>query len=265
LTFFRTAIYYFIKDFKGKVMALLKKNTEIDFSKLPQHVAIIVDGNGRWAERRGLPRSAGHREGAKAVRRIIEHAYNLGIRYLTFFAFSSENWSRPKEEVDELMKLYLDYLKSAENETNDKNIRVKIIGSRIGLSPELINQIDKVEKHTADKDKMTLLIALNYGGRQDILQAVKKIVDDVQKGILNKDDITEEEFRKRLYTEDIPDPDLMIRTSGEMRISNFLIWQCSYTEFYFTDVLWPDFREKHFNEAILEYQKRQRRFGGLGK
>lgn len=246
-------------------MALFQKRKTIDFEKLPRHVAIILDGNGRWAEKRGLPRSAGHREGAKAVKRIIEYAYDLGIRYLTFFAFSSENWSRPKEEVDELMKLYLEYLKNAENESNDKNVRVKIIGSRQGLSRELVEQIEKVEKNTADKDRMMLLIALNYGGRQDILQAVKKIVDDVQNGLLDKDSITEKDIQKRLYTEDIPDPDLMIRTSGEMRISNFLIWQCSYTEFYFTDVLWPDFREKHFRDALLEYQRRNRRFGSLGK
>lgn len=246
-------------------MAFLKRNKSIDFEKIPKHIAIIVDGNGRWAEKRGLPRSAGHHEGAKAVKRTIELAYDLGVRYLTFFAFSSENWSRPKEEVDELMKLYLEYLKSAENETNDKNVRVRIIGSREGLSQEIVDQIDKIEKNTVHKDKMTLIIALNYGGRQDILQAVKKIVEDVQKGVLEKDDITEKELQNRLYTEDIPDPDLMIRTSGEMRISNFLIWQCSYTEFYFPEVLWPDFKRKHFNDAILEYQRRNRRFGGLNK
>jgi len=246
-------------------MAFRNKYKSLDLAKIPRHVAIIVDGNGRWAEKRGLPRSAGHREGAKTVKRIIELAYDLGIRYLTFFAFSSENWSRPKEEVDELMKLYLDYLKSAENETNDKNVRVKIIGSRDGLSRELIDQIDKVEKNTQNKDKMTLVIALNYGGRQDILQAVKKIVDDVQEGVLDKDSITEKDIQNRLYTEDIPDPDLMIRTSGEMRISNFLIWQCSYTEFYFSEVLWPDFREKHFKDALIDYQRRNRRFGSLGK
>jgi len=246
-------------------MAFRNKYKSLDLAKIPRHVAIIVDGNGRWAEKRGLPRSAGHREGAKTVKRIIELAYDLGIRYLTFFAFSSENWSRPKEEVDELMKLYLDYLKSAENETNDKNVRVKIIGSRDGLSRELIDHIDKVEKNTQNKDKMTLVIALNYGGRQDILQAVKKIVDDVQEGVLDKDSITEKDIQNRLYTEDIPDPDLMIRTSGEMRISNFLIWQCSYTEFYFSEVLWPDFREKHFKDALIDYQRRNRRFGSLGK
>lgn len=246
-------------------MGIIKRNKTTDLIKLPQHVAIIVDGNGRWAEKRGLPRSAGHREGAKAVKRIIECAYDIGIRYLTFFAFSSENWSRPKEEVDELMKLYLDYLKSAENETSDKNVRVKIIGNRRGLSRELIEQIDKVEKKTENNDRMTLLIALNYGGRQDIVQAVKKIVDDVGNGVLDKDSITENDIQNRLYTAGIPDPDLMIRTSGEMRISNFLIWQCSYTEFYFTDVLWPDFREKHFKEALLDYQRRDRRFGSIGR
>ncbi|NLM10499.1 MAG: isoprenyl transferase [Clostridiaceae bacterium] len=246
-------------------MALFKRHKTIDLIKIPEHVAIIVDGNGRWAEKRGLPRSAGHREGAKTVKKTIELAYDLGIRYLTFFAFSSENWSRPKEEVDELMKLYLDYLKSAENENSDRNVRVKIIGSRQGLTRELIDQIDKIEKNTINNDKMTLIIALNYGGRQDILQAVKKIVDDVEAGVLDKDSITEDEVRKRLYTEDIPDPDLLIRTSGEMRISNFLIWQCSYTEFYFSEVLWPDFKGKHFEEAILEYQRRNRRFGSLGK
>lgn len=246
-------------------MAIFKKNITIDSAKLPKHVAIILDGNGRWAEKRGLPRSAGHREGAKTVKKTVETAYDLGIRYLTFFAFSSENWSRPKEEVDELMRLYMEYLKSAENDTSGKDIRVRIIGSRNGLSQEMIDQIDKIEKNTINKNKMDLIIALNYGGRQDIVQAVKKIVDDVEKGVLDKESITETEIQKRLYTEDIPDPDLLIRTSGEMRISNFLIWQCSYTEFYFPEVLWPDFKEKHFMDAILEYQRRNRRFGGLGK
>lgn len=163
------------------------------------------------------------------------------------------------------MDLYLKYLKSAEEETNDKNIRIRIIGSRQGLSKEMIDQIDKIEKNTIDKDQMNIIIALNYGGRQDILQATQKIADDIQKGILSKDNITEEDIQKRLYTEDVPDPDLLIRTSGEMRISNFLIWQCSYSEFYFPKVLWPDFREKHFKEAIAEYQRRNRRFGGLNR
>ena len=234
-------------------------------NNIPKHIAIILDGNGRWAENRGLPRSVGHQEGANAVKRTIELAYDMGVKYITFFAFSSENWSRPKTEVDGLMDLYLKYLKSAEEETNDKNIRIRIIGSRQGLSKEMIDQIDKIEKNTIDKDQMNIIIALNYGGRQDILQATQKIADDIQKGILSKDNITEEDIQKRLYTEDVPDPDLLIRTSGEMRISNFLIWQCSYSEFYFPKVLWPDFREKHFKEAIAEYQRRNRRFGGLNR
>lgn len=244
-------------------MAFFKKSISIDKNNIPAHIAIIMDGNGRWAKKRGLSRSIGHREGAKVVKRIIEEAYDIGIRYLTFFAFSSENWSRPKEEVDQLMKLYLDYLKSAENETSDRNVRVRIIGSRDGLSREIVDQIHKIETSTLTRDRMDLVIALNYGGRQDILQAVKKIVDDVQNGILDKDNITLADLESRLYTSDIPDPDLLIRTSGEMRISNFLLWQCSYTEFYFSPVLWPDFREKHFRQAIVEYQRRSRRFGGL--
>ncbi len=246
-------------------MALFKKKIDIDMNNIPKHIAIILDGNGRWAEIRGLPRSVGHQEGANAVKRTIELAYDMGVKYITFFAFSSENWSRPKTEVDGLMDLYLKYLKSAEEETNDKNVRIRIIGSRQGLSKEMIDQIDKIEKNTIDKDQMNIIIALNYGGRQDILQATQKIADDIQKGILSKDNITEEDIQKRLYTEDVPDPDLLIRTSGEMRISNFLIWQCSYSEFYFPKVLWPDFREKHFKEAIAEYQRRNRRFGGLNR
>ncbi|NLK69357.1 MAG: isoprenyl transferase [Clostridiaceae bacterium] len=246
-------------------MALFKKKIDIDMNNIPKHIAIILDGNGRWAENRGLPRSVGHQEGANAVKRTIELAYDMGVKYITFFAFSSENWSRPKTEVDGLMDLYLKYLKSAEEETNDKNVRIRIIGSRQGLSKEMIDQIDKIEKNTIDKDQMNIIIALNYGGRQDILQATQKIADDIQKGILSKDNITEEDIQKRLYTEDVPDPDLLIRTSGEMRISNFLIWQCSYSEFYFPKVLWPDFREKHFKEAIAEYQRRNRRFGGLNR
>lgn len=241
----------------------MAQNVTIDKNNIPQHIAIIMDGNGRWAKKRGLSRSMGHREGARVVKKIIEEAYDIGVRYLTFFAFSAENWSRPKEEVDELMKLYLEYLKSAENETSDKNVRVRIIGSREGLSKEIIDQIHKIEQNTRQRNRMTLNIALNYGGRQDILQAAQRIVEDVQNGKLLKDEITLEELQKRLYTEDMPDPDLLIRTSGEMRISNFLIWQCSYSEFYFSPVLWPDFREKHLHEAIAEYQRRNRRFGGL--
>ncbi len=244
-------------------MAVSKKKRTLDLNKIPVHIAIIMDGNGRWAEKRRLSRSVGHREGAKAVREIVEEAYDIGVKYLTVFAFSSENWSRPKEEVEELMRLYLEYLKNAENETSDKDVRVRIIGSREGLSDEIIQQIQKVEQKTVDKERMNLIIALNYGGRQDIIQAVKKMVDDIEKGVIEKRMITEDELQKRLLTEEIPEPDLLIRTSGEMRLSNFLIWQCAYTEFYYSPILWPDFKKKHFHDAILDYQNRSRRFGGV--
>lgn len=247
-------------------MSFLKKNVvnnSINSESLPAHVAIIMDGNGRWAKKRGLSRNAGHQEGARNIKKIVECAYDIGIKYITMFAFSSENWSRPKDEVDELMKLCLDYLKNAENETSDKDIRVRVIGDKEGLSKEIIEQIKKIEERTRNKKRMTMVIALNYGGRQDILQAAKKIAEDVVIGNLKQNEITERELDKRLYTDGIPDPDLLIRTSGEMRISNFLIWQCTYTEFYFPTVLWPDFTEKHFKEAIIDYQKRSRRFGGL--
>lgn len=243
-------------------MSLFKKNI-INNENLPEHIAFIMDGNGRWAKKRGLSRNAGHQEGARTTKKVVESAYNIGIKYITLFAFSSENWSRPKEEVDELMKLMLDYLKNAEKETSDKDIRVRIIGDREGLSQEIREHIQKIEKRTENKKKMTMVIALNYGGRQDILQAASRIADDAAKGILKPSEITMEEMSKRLYTYDIPDPDLLIRTSGELRISNFLIWQCSYSEFYFSNVLWPDFKEKHLLEAIADYQRRSRRFGGL--
>lgn len=243
-------------------MPFFKKHI-VDSENLPTHIAIIMDGNGRWAKKRSLSRNAGHQEGARTVRKIVESAYNVGIKYITLFAFSSENWSRPKDEVDELMKLCLDYLKNAENETSNKDIRVRVIGSKEGLSQEIKDQIQRIEKRTENKKKMTMVIALNYGGRHDILQAASKIAVDFAKGKLKQNEITEEELEKRLYTDGIPEPDLLIRTSGEMRISNFLIWQCAYTEFYFPEVLWPDFKQSHFMEAIIDYQNRSRRFGGL--
>jgi len=247
-------------------MSYIKKNivkNSVNSENLPTHIAIIMDGNGRWAKKRGLSRNTGHQEGARTVRKIVECAYDIGIKYITLFAFSSENWSRPREEVDELMKLCLDYLKNAESETSDKDICVRVIGNKEGLSQEITEQIQKIEKRTKNKKKMTMVIALNYGGRQDILQAASRIAEDVANGKLKQSEITERELDKRLYTDGIPDPDLLIRTSGEMRISNFLIWQCTYTEFYFPTVLWPDFTEKYFKEAIINYQNRSRRFGGL--
>ncbi len=236
-------------------------NIDIDIGNIPNHIAIIMDGNGRWAKKRGLSRSMGHKEGSKNLRRIVEACHNLGVRYLTVYAFSTENWSRPKPEVDELMGLILDYLRNAEKELKGKDIRIRVIGEKLPLSKEILNEIDRVENATKDKKTLDFIIALNYGGRQEIVGAVSRLLNDAKEGKLSE--VNENEINKRLYTNGIPDPDLLIRTSGEMRISNFLIWQLSYSEFYFSDALWPEFSEKHLKQAILTYQSRQRRFGGI--
>lgn len=240
---------------------LLKNKKEIDMTNIPKHIAIIMDGNGRWAKKRGLSRSMGHKEGSRTLKKIVEACYNLGVRYLTVYAFSTENWSRPKEEVDDLMKLLLEYMKNAERELKGKNVRIRVIGEKKNLPEEIIKEIDKVQKNTEHIEGLDFIIALNYGGRQELVEAVSHIVDDVRSGLISE--INEDIISQRLYTCGIPDPDLLIRTSGEMRISNFLIWQCCYTEFYFCDVLWPDFSENDLKEAIISYQGRQRRFGGV--
>lgn len=240
---------------------LFSKNKKIDLTNIPRHIAIIMDGNGRWAKKRGLSRSFGHREGSKTLRKIVEACYELGVKYLTVYAFSTENWSRPKEEVDELMKLLLEYLRNAENELKGKNVRIRVIGDRNRLPEEIRAEIDRVEKNTLHISGLDFIIALNYGGRQEITSAVSRLIEDVKAGKVTE--ISEEAIAERLYTSGIPDPDLLIRTSGEIRLSNFLIWQSSYSELYFCDVLWPDFTRQHLIEAIMSYQGRQRRFGGI--
>lgn len=240
---------------------IFNKKIEIDKDNIPAHIAIIMDGNGRWAKKRGLSRSIGHREGSRTLKRIVEACYQLGVRYLTVYAFSTENWSRPKEEVDELMKLLLEYLRNAERELKGKNVRIRVIGEKRRLPQEIIQEIDRVENNTKNIKGLDFIIALNYGGRQEIIEAVSRLVEDFKEGSISE--INEDIIAQRLYTNGIPDPDLLIRTSGEIRISNFLIWQLSYSELYFCDVLWPDFSEKHLKEAILSYQNRQRRFGGI--
>jgi len=231
-------------------------------NKIPVHVGIIMDGNGRWASRRGLPRSAGHRAGADNMREIVRAANEIGIKYLTVYAFSTENWSRPKDEVDNIMDLLLEFLKNADKEIGNNKIRIKIIGERNCLSEEIVREIDRITEKTKLNDGITLIIALNYGGRREIANAAKQLALKVKEGKLDPDDINEELVSKHLYTADIPDPDLIIRPSGEKRISNFLLWQSSYAEFWFSDVLWPDFSKKDLMEAIEVYQKRDRRFGG---
>lgn len=237
---------------------------ETAVQKTPRHVAIIMDGNGRWAKSRGLPRTAGHQKGIEAVKRAVTAAAELGVEYLTLFGFSSENWSRPKDEISELMRLLRFYLRSETAEFHKNNIKLRVIGSRRELDADIVELIENAERLTADNTKMTLVIALNYGGRQDILQAAKELADHVYK---HNHQLSREEidaiFPQFLYTAGIPDPDLMIRTSGEQRISNFLIWSCAYTEFVFTETLWPDFEKFDLEKSIHEFQNRDRRYGGL--
>lgn len=234
---------------------------EIDPENLPLHVGIIMDGNGRWAKRRGLPRSAGHRAGAQNLRTITEFAEQMGIRYITAYAFSTENWKRPKEEVDALMELLLEYLRDID-QLAGKNTVIKVIGDRGALSNEINAEIENVEAYTKDNTGMTLYLAINYGGRQEVVQAVQSLYDGVRRGEIHREDITEAAISSRLFTQ-IPDVDLIIRPSGELRISNFLLWQSAYSELWFSNINWPDFTKKDFTKAILEYQNRNRRFGGV--
>ncbi len=231
------------------------------FSILPKHVAVIMDGNGRWAKKRFFPRNAGHRAGAKAVRELVENCVAIGISVLTLFAFSSENWLRPVEEVENLMGLFLSYLDNERDLFLDHHIRVRIIGDKSRLSKQLQEKISQTEALTATHQGMHLVIATSYGGRWDIIQATQQIAQKILEGELLPSEITEDKFTKHLCTSDLPEPDLFIRTSGEKRISNFLLWQLAYTELYFTDTLWPDFAKEHFYQALSFYQSRQRRFG----
>ncbi len=251
--------------FKGffKKRDLENMNFEIDYNNLPAHIAIIMDGNGRWAKKRKMPRSVGHREGSNNLDKIAHFCGEIGIKYLTVYAFSTENWKRPKSEVDTLMDLLLDYLKNAEKHINGRSVRIRVIGDTSILRKEIQEQIVRVTKLTENNTGLTLNIAINYGGKDEIVHAVKELAKDVAEGKVSYDSIDEAMITKRLYTKDTPDPDLLIRPGGEKRISNFLIWQSAYTEFWYTDVLWPDFRKEHIIAAIKEYQFRNRRFGGI--
>jgi undecaprenyl diphosphate synthase len=233
----------------------------LDKTNLPRHIAIIMDGNGRWAQNHSLGRIAGHRKGAESVRNIVEACRKIGISYLTLYAFSSENWSRPEREVRALMTLLERYLKSEVKVMLKNNIRLLAIGDT-GALPEKVRTIlrDTIGQ-TAGNTAMTLILALNYGSHDEILGAVRKLIDEARQGTIRASDVTLERFAGYLSTKGVPDPDLLIRTSGEYRLSNFLLWQMAYTEFYFTEILWPDFREEQLIEAISEYQKRERRFG----
>ncbi|MGN0173461.1 MAG: isoprenyl transferase [Acutalibacteraceae bacterium] len=241
---------------------MFKKKNSIDFSSLPKHIGIIMDGNGRWAKKRKLPRKAGHSVGAKTFKSIARYCNKIGIEYLTVYAFSTENWKRPKDEVDAIMKLLKDYLVDAKN-FKDENIKVKFIGDLTPLSDELKQLIVEAEEGSVDATGLNLNIALNYGGRDEIVYAVKTIIDDVENGRLNKNEICEKTISDRIYTANQPDPDIIIRPSGEYRLSNFMIWQAAYSEFWYSDVLWPDFSSKDLDKAIADFQHRNRRFGGV--
>lgn len=229
---------------------------------IPRHVAIIMDGNNRWAKKHHMPTVQGHRAGVESIRRTMEASLELGIEYITLYAFSVDNWKRSKEEVDSLMNLIREFLKKEKKDLAKKNVRLTVIGRREGLPEDIIKRIEDLTESTKNNTKLNLIIALNYGGRSEIVDGVKNLSKDIINNKLSVDDINEDLFSKYLYTKDIPDPDLFIRTSGEMRLSNFLLWQLSYTELWITPVHWPDFGKKDLMQAVDDFNKRQRRFGG---
>lgn len=241
----------------------MAKNIDITGLKIPEHVAIILDGNGRWAKKRFLPRNAGHAAGAKTVEKIIEDAHDMGIKYITMYAFSTENWNRPEDEVKALMKLLRNYLSDCIERANKNNMIVRVIGKKEGLDEDIIEKINELEECSKNNTGITFIIALNYGSRDEITRAAKKMAQQVADGKLKPEDIGEDTINSFLDTAGIPDPDLLIRTSGEIRLSNYLLWQLAYTEFYFTDVLWPDFDKEELKKAIVKYNQRDRRFGGI--
>ena len=234
---------------------------DINTKYLPNHLAIIMDGNGRWAKQKGMLRAIGHENGTKSVRTTVEACAKLGIPNLTLYAFSTENWNRPKLEVDTLMKLLVSSLKKEINTLLDNDIKLNAIGCLDALPKKVYKELQEVIQQTSENSRMTLTLALSYGSREELITAVKKISNKVKNNIISEESIDQSVINKHLYTHNLPDVDLLIRTSGEQRISNFLLWQIAYAELYFTPVLWPDFTEQHLSEAILEYQKRERRFG----
>lgn len=233
--------------------------------KIPQHVAIILDGNGRWAKSKGMPRNYGHTVGAKNVETVCQAAHDKGIKYLTLYAFSTENWNRPDNEVNALMKLLESYLKNCIKTADKNNMRVRVIGDTTKLSEKFQNQIKELESASAHNDGLNLQIAINYGSRDEMLRGMRKMYADLRDGKLQENEIDETHFEAYLDTKDIPDPDLLIRTSGEQRLSNYLLWQLAYSEFYFTEVPWPDFHKEELEKAVEAYNKRDRRFGALSE
>jgi undecaprenyl diphosphate synthase len=234
---------------------------QVNRDRIPRHVAVIMDGNGRWAELHGNDRIFGHRQGVDAVRSIVEGAGEIGVEYLTLYAFSTENWNRPKEEVDALMSLLVDAIVQEIDNLNEKNVRMRVVGNIRCFPDQVQLKLSEAIESTSANTGLNLVLALSYSGRWEILEAVKKIVQDAKEGVISEDDINDKTFVNYLSSSEIPDPELLIRTSGEYRISNFLLWQIAYSELYFTPILWPDFRKENLYEAIVDFQGRERRFG----
>lgn len=230
---------------------------------IPNHVAIILDGNGRWAKKRMMPRQYGHAKGAQVVEQICEDAWNMGIKYLTVYAFSTENWNRPDSEVKILMDIFSKYMVDKLQKVGQKNMKIRFIGERSRLDKAMIEKIENLEESTKDNTGLNFTVALNYGSRDEMVRAMRKMAAEIKEGKLEPEDITEEKYNTYLDTAELPDPDLLIRTSGEQRLSNFLLWQLAYTEFYFTDVAWPDFHKAELVQAIEKYNQRDRRYGGV--
>ncbi len=251
------------KEKKGKQRSISERIEKVKQNNIPNHIAIIMDGNGRWARKRALPRVAGHHEGMKVVRRTTKLANQLGVKVLTVYAFSTENWKRPKDEVDYLLKLPEEFLGTFLPELIEENVKVQIMGDQKRLPLHTVNAVTTALEKTKDNDGLILNFALNYGSRAEILEGVRKAAADLKDGVLDENELTEERFSEYLMTNQLMDPDLLIRTSGEIRLSNFMLWQLAYTEFYFTDVLWPDFNDHELLDAIEEFQGRSRRYGGV--
>ncbi|WP_100373175.1 isoprenyl transferase [Bacillus sp. FJAT-45037] len=252
-----------ISKWKSSLTTKTVQEEKADPQIIPSHVAIIMDGNGRWAKQKGLPRIAGHREGMKVINKIVRRSNELGVEALTLYAFSTENWKRPKSEVDYLMKLPERFLGMELPKLKEENVKVRLMGSLDHLPSHTLDAVNKAVKETENNTGLILNFALNYGSRFEMVEAMKKVAMQVEQGSLKVEDINENVIEANLMTSDLKDPDLLIRTSGEIRLSNFMLWQLAYSEFWFTDVLWPDFNEEHYTEAIMAYQKRARRYGGV--
>ena len=251
------------KSKKGNVENSQDDDFKLDMERIPEHIGIIMDGNGRWAKAKGYPRTLGHKAGVETIRRVLKEAQRLGVKYITLYAFSTENWKRPKEEVGALMKLLVQYFRSELNELHENGVVVNTIGNISKLPKECIKEIEIAKEKTKNNTGIVMNLALNYGGRDEIVRAVKSLVKDAVEGKILPEEIDEKSIERYLYTAKMPDPDMIIRPSGEQRLSNFLLWQCAYSEFWYSDINWPDFTEQDLRRAIFDFQNRDRRFGGI--